>query len=329
MFLDGESVPEHLDEREISILRLLRENPHASNREISERLSLSISQVITSIKGIEQRNCAHVLAILDAGKFGFHFAAALLKVRGRGVEDVARDVASIRPIQYAAAISGGPHDLLVFLRYRSIEELAEILQRRIGVVPGIDHCDTMVALDTLSFRIDYINYVPAFFPLDREQNVRDLEEEVEAHMLDELDRIIIAELQTNGRRTSQAIARANDVNAGTIRYRIRNLEAKGLMRFITVLEPGYLGLSAIGFLMIEVKAPFLQSACEALREQPWLPYLFTSTGDASIMGIIVGRDLQHLHELKAAHISSINGVRDVRIMQMIHNYKVDVRWGVA
>jgi len=329
MYLDVESLPPDVDEREISVLKLLRENPHASNREISEQLGLSVSQVITSIKSIEQRNCAHVLAILDVGKFGFHFAAALVKIRGRAVEDVARDLAAFRPLQYVAAMSGGPHDLLVFLRYRTVDELADILQRKIGLVPGVDHCDAMVALDTLAFRNDYINYVPAFFPLDRAQNIRDLEEEIDAGLLDDLDRVIIAELQTDGRRTSQAIARANDINAGTIRYRIRNLETKGLMRFVTVLDPAYLGLSAIGFLTIEIKAPFVQQACDQLRDRHWLPYLFTSTGDATVMGIIIGRDLSHLHDLKAEHIASIEGVRDVRINQMIHNYKVDVRWGVV
>lgn len=329
MFLENETPPADTDERELAILTLLRDDPHASNREISERLELSISQVATAIRSIELRNCAHVLAVLDVTKFGIRFAALKIKVRGRNLDQVAHDLAELRAMNHVAAMAGSEYDLLAFVRYRTIGELTGTIWDNVAGIEGVTDLSLLIALDTLSFRIDYMSYVAEFFPTDSALNLANLREETDELLLDELDRTIIAELQTDGRRTIQAIAQNTGVKAGTIRYRIRSLEAKGLMRFITVLDPAYLGLNTLGFITIEVEAPFLRQVGDALRDKPWLPYLFTSTGDAAIMGIIVARDLANMHDLIKRHIRTLDGVGDICSHSLLATYKVDVRWGVA
>ena len=314
-----------LEEREQAVLEYLRREPHASNRRISEELGLTISQVTTSIKAIEAGNRAHVLAVLDNSRFGYSHAWILVRVRNRAVDDVAVELAGINWVQFIARITGSEHELLLSLRIRSVEHLGQILREQLMVVKGADRTEAIVVLDTITYRTEYAAYVPERNLSSFDDNLKLLEEETEGS-LDALDQIIISELQLDGRATSEAIARNHGLKAGTVRYRIKNLESRNLMRFITLLDPRSADMNAVAFVQIKAQSSSIQDIVNTLSGHNWMPYLFSVTGEWNICGIIVAQRSIALAHYIEDYIANVPGVEDARAFLVINNYKTDLRW---
>jgi DNA-binding Lrp family transcriptional regulator len=82
----------------------------------------------------------------------------------------------------------------------------------------------------------------------------------------ELQRSDHARRGAQGRQERDSIGRKYQINASTVRYRIRSLENRGLMRFITVLDPQALGIQIFAFVEIEPEANRLADIVARLRE---------------------------------------------------------------
>jgi DNA-binding Lrp family transcriptional regulator len=316
-----------LSELDWAILDVLIQDPHASNREIAERLKISIAQVASRIRSLDRRNISHVLLALDLKASGQSFCFILMDVSNRPLDDIAKELKAVREVMMVGALSGGTHDLFILVRFKSIQELEQTVLGRIYPIKGIYQTTVAIVLDVPIFRSQYVNYASGFLPKDVEEISRDLQLDYGTGFFDDLDRSIIAELQINGRQSINAISRKYGINASTIRYRIRNLEARGLMRFITILDPPAVGLDTFGLIEIQVEASKIPSVIESLRHKRWLPQLFICAGPATMMGLVLADSMETLGRLKTEELRQIDGVLGVTMSTLVRTYKVDMRWG--
>jgi Lrp/AsnC family leucine-responsive transcriptional regulator len=316
-----------LTEYDWAILDVLTQDPHASNREIAETLKIPIAQVAARIRSLDRRNLSHVLAALDLKASGQSFCFILLDINGRPLDDVAEELKAIREVMMISALTGGLHDLLLLVRFKSFQALEHTILKRIYPTKGVYQTCVSIVLDVPIFRSQYISYAEGFMPQNAEAISQDLALDYDESVLDKLDRSIIAELQVNGRQSINSISRKHGINASTIRYRIRNLESRGLMRFITILDPPAVGLNTFAHVEIQVEASKISAVIESLRHKRWLPQLFLCTGPAAIMGIILADSLATLGRLKTEELRQIDGILGVSISALVRTYKVDMRWG--
>ena len=315
-----------LSELDWAILNVLTRDPHASNRTIADALEVPMSQIASRIRALDRRNVSHVLAVLDLKAAGQSFCFIQLDVRGRLLEEVAEELHKIREVIMISTLVGGPHDLLVLVRFQNVLGLHEIIFGRIYPISGVYQTSVAIVLDVPIFRPQYVTFTRDFLPHDIEANIRDLALDYDESVLDELDRGIIAELQQNGRQSINAISRKYGINASTIRYRIRNLEMRGLMRFITVLDPPAVGLHAFALVEIQVEASRIQSVITILREKRWLPQLFLCAGPAPIMGIVLADNIDSIRRVKSEELGQIDGILSVSVSTLVNTYKMDLRW---
>jgi Lrp/AsnC family transcriptional regulator for asnA, asnC and gidA len=316
-----------LSELDWAILDVLTRDPHASNREIAETLKIPGAQVASRIRSLDRRNLSHVLAALDLKAAGQSFCFILLDVNGRPLDEIAAEFQAIREVLMISALTGGPHDLLLIVRFKDFRALEQTILGRIYPTKGVYQTSVSIVLDVPIFRSQYVRYAEGFLPQDPQAISEDLALDYDENVLDKLDRNIIAELQVNGRQSINAIARKHGINASTIRYRINNLETRGLMRFITVLDPQAVGLSNFAHVEIQVEASKIPSVIASLRHKRWLPQLFVCTGPAAIMGIILADSISTLGRLKTEELRQIDGILGVSISALAHTYKADMRWG--
>jgi Lrp/AsnC family transcriptional regulator for asnA, asnC and gidA len=322
---DGKNLA--LTDPDWAILDVLARDPHASNREIAGNLKIPIAQVASRIRSLDRRNLSHVLAALDLKASGQSFCFILLDVNGRPLDMVAEELQSIREIMMISALTGGPHDLLLIVRFKSLQALEQTILRQIYPTKGVYQTCVSIVLDVPIFRSQYVSYAAGFMPENADAISQDLALDYEESVLDKLDRNIIAELQVNGRQSINSISRKHGINASTIRYRIRNLEARGLMRFITILDPPAVGLNTFAHVEIQVEASKIPTVVESLRHKRWLPQLFLCTGPSAIMGIILADSMATLGRLKTEELRQIDGILGVSISALVRTYKVDMRWG--
>jgi Lrp/AsnC family transcriptional regulator, regulator for asnA, asnC and gidA len=321
----GKTTP--LAELDWAILDVLTHDPHASNREIAEILKTPLARVASHIRSLDRRNLSHVIAALDLKASGQSFCFILIDVQGRPLDEVAEELKAIREVMMISALTGGVHDLLVLVRFKNVLLLEQIVLGRIYPTKGVYQTCVSIVLDVPIFRSQYVSYATGFLPQDVAAISRDLELDYAADVVDNLDRNIIAELQINGRQSINSIARKYGINASTIRYRIRSLESRGLMRFITILDPPAVGLDTFALIEIQVEASKIPAVVASLKHKRWLPQLFLCAGPAAMMGIVLADSMKTLGRLKTEELRQIDGILGVTTSVLVRTYKVDMRWG--
>jgi DNA-binding Lrp family transcriptional regulator len=316
-----------LTELDRAILEQLSHDPLTSNRAIAEALGVSTGQVAARTRWLDQKNVSRVIAVLDLKAAGQSFCFVQVDVRGRSISDVAADVSSIRETLAVSALIGSTHDLLVLLRFTTPDVLHNLLFRSLAQIEGVYRISVAIVLEIPVFRAQYVTYMPHFLPLDVRANIRELAIDYADNIIDATDRCIIAELQQDGRKSINDIARRYKLNSGTIRYRVKNLESKGLLRFITVFDPSVIAIKEFALLEIEVAANHIESVIRHLNEKSFLRQVFLCAGTAAIVSILEADTIETIQRIKNEELTPIEGVIEVRATLITHTYKMDMRWG--
>jgi Lrp/AsnC family transcriptional regulator for asnA, asnC and gidA len=124
----------------------------------------------------------------------------------------------------------------------------------------------------------------------------------------------------------RAIARDTGVTEGAIRYRVRNLQAKGIITITTAIDPTALGLNTFAELQIEAEPSGVSSLIEEMSAQPWAEYLALLTGRRSLRCVTLTKDPVSLGKA-VEWIRGRAAVRTVSPRPMLEFYKLDRRWG--
>ncbi|MEJ7926401.1 winged helix-turn-helix transcriptional regulator [Sphingobium sp. AN641] len=307
-----------------AILDVLTSDPQASARMVADALDMPLTKVVPRMRAMDRRKVSRVLAVLDLAAAGQQICFVLIDVRRVSVESVAARIAPIAHVILVSTLLGGTHDLLVMIRFRTVGALHDLLFNQIGKIEGIYRSVVSIVLDIALFRSQYLRHDPGIETTDV---VHDLAEEYSEDQIDEVDRQIIAELLLNARQSIKSVARKCQINASTVRYRIRSLESRGLMRFITVLNPPALGIGAFALVEIEPEPNRLPEVIASLRNKSWLPQIFVTTGSAPIKGILQAENARAIMEIKNQELTQIEGIIRVEISTLVGTRKMDLRWG--
>ncbi|MFZ9061366.1 MAG: Lrp/AsnC family transcriptional regulator, partial [Steroidobacteraceae bacterium] len=89
------------------------------------------------------------------------------------------------------------------------------------------------------------------------------------YVVDELDRKIIEKLTADARASNRHLAQALGVTEGTVRGRIKRLEASNLIRFSAVTNVALIGAPKVVLIGIQAQLSEVQALCQkiaAMRE---------------------------------------------------------------
>jgi DNA-binding Lrp family transcriptional regulator len=315
-----------LAELDWAILDELTHAPQASARAVAERLNRPVGEIAARIRSLDRKNTSRVLAVLDLKAAGQDFCFIEISARGRPLKELVTELAALPETTHVSTISGGRHDLLVLVRFRGLSMLHRILYDQIALIRGVAEFNVSIVLDVPVFHSRSIIMSGSFTPLELHENIMDLAQNYDESVMDDLDRRIVSELQQNARRSINSIARKYQINASTIRYRIRSLESRGLMRFITVLEPRVVGLTTFTLIEMHTQANQIAEVTKQLANVPWLPQLFHCAGTANLLGIAVTDSPETMKRIKCEELSELPGVEHVETSTLIRTYKFDLRW---
>ena len=147
--------------------------------------------------------------------------------------------------------------------------------------------------------------------------------------LDETDRLLIAELQTDARRSHQSIADALGVSEGTVRARLSRLEADGIVRITTIRNIAELGEPAFAYLWITCDRSRLREIGSALASEPLVGFVSSILGRADLLSIAYQRSPADLLRFVDDVVKALPGVIDVRTEPILELVKNDTRWGLV
>lgn len=145
-----------LDQTDLALIRLLRDDGRAGNRELGEALGISPGTVRTRIRRLIDASVMRVTAITDFEAAGNQFFVVFcFQVEGRPVKDVARDLAQ-HPQIIALSIVSGRYDLVGSLIAQDKADLARVIAEDFASIPGIRAIESSIALEIVSSSSDWV-----------------------------------------------------------------------------------------------------------------------------------------------------------------------------
>ena len=144
-----------LDEKDIKILEMLKEDSSYTTREIAKKTLLPVTTVHNRILKLRREGVIKNYTIeLDNELIGKNVSAYILvnadlkylKEKQKTQYDVAKDMKKLYCTENVDIVTGGT-DLVVFLRVESIKELDEVLLGKIQSVDGVANTRTLIVLN--------------------------------------------------------------------------------------------------------------------------------------------------------------------------------------
>ena len=145
------------------------------------------------------------------------------------------------------------------------------------------------------------------------------------HVLDDIDRRLLALLQANGRITNVELARAVDLTAPPCLRRVRALEDAGYISgYHADIDPDHMGYGITAFAMVSLKSQAESDLCafeDYIAEIDEIRECHMLNGEIDFMLKILAKDLPSFQKLLTKHLTSAPNVSSVKTSLTIRTSK--------
>lgn len=145
------------------------------------------------------------------------------------------------------------------------------------------------------------------------------------HQVDELDRKIIDRLTADARASNRHLAQSLGVTEGTVRGRIKRLEAANLIRFTAVTNVASLGSPKVVLIGVQAHLSELRNLCNKIAAMREIGCVIAMVGRYDILCIGLFSTLEEVVSIANNRILSLPGVRHVETSIAVSTLKYDHR----
>jgi len=125
-------------------------------------------------------------------------------------------------------------------------------------------------------------------------------------VIDEVSKLIIEQLQQDGRRSYAAIGKAVGLSEAAVRQRVQRLIDGGVMQIVAVTDPMTLGFHRQTMIGIKCEGD-LERVADLLAHMDEIDYVVITSGSFDVLVEVVCEDDDHLLEI----LSQVRGVPSV------------------
>ncbi|MCU4183556.1 Lrp/AsnC family transcriptional regulator [Acidiferrimicrobium sp. IK] len=143
--------------------------------------------------------------------------------------------------------------------------------------------------------------------------------------LDRLSKLIIEQLQEDGRRSYAAIARAVGLSEAATRQRVQRLLDEGIVQIAAVTDAAAVGFHRMAMLGIKVEGE-LQAVAEKITGVAEAEYVVVCAGQFDCLVELICEDDEHLLRV-VDHVRAIPGVRSTETFVYLKVAKESYQWG--
>ncbi len=143
-----------IDEKDQKILELLQEHGDYATRQIAKHTLLPITTIHNRIKKLKHEGIIKKFTVeldynmIDKGLLVYVLISVdlqLLKQKKKTQYDVAKDLRKFYFVEKADIVSGGT-DLVVTVRVKDVEELDQVLLKKLQLVEGIEKTQSLIVI---------------------------------------------------------------------------------------------------------------------------------------------------------------------------------------
>ena len=144
--------------------------------------------------------------------------------------------------------------------------------------------------------------------------------------LDEVSKLIIEQLQKDGRKSYAEIGKVVGLSEAAVRQRVQKLTESGVLQIVAVTDPLKLGFSRQAMIGIRCVGDSMQVA-DAIAKIPAVDYVVITAGSFDVMADVVCEDDDQLIELLNDKIRSLPGVVSSETFVYLRLHKQFYNWG--
>lgn len=144
--------------------------------------------------------------------------------------------------------------------------------------------------------------------------------------LDEKSKLIVEQLQADGRRSYAAIGKSVGLSEAAVRQRVGRLVDSGAVQIVAVTDPMQLGFARQAMLGIRVRGD-VQAVADRLAEFEEIDYLVVTAGSYDLMAEVVCEDDEQLFHLINDRIRTIDAVLSTETFMYLSLRKQQYDWG--
>ena len=151
-------VPIELDEMDLAIIDLLREDGRMPFRAIARDIGVTEATVRARVRRLEESDTMRVVAVTDIEAAGYGMLLAIgVQVENRAPEAVANDLAAI-PEVFSVNVVVGTQDLEILVVAEDQDALDRLIGDRLSGTPGVRRLTPALALDVLKNQPDWVPF---------------------------------------------------------------------------------------------------------------------------------------------------------------------------
>ena len=143
--------------------------------------------------------------------------------------------------------------------------------------------------------------------------------------LDDFDRQLIEVLGRDARISNRKIAADLGVTEGTVRGRIRRLQAERLIAFTALTSLGLENPTKLAFIGVQADVGSVKDVAARIAEMPQITGVLITMGRSNIIAICLFDKLEQLVEIASDRILVMPGVHHVETSIAVKTFKYNAR----
>lgn len=144
--------------------------------------------------------------------------------------------------------------------------------------------------------------------------------------LDEVSKLIVEQLQLDGRKSYAEIGKVVGLSEAAVRQRVQKLNESGVMQIVAVTDPMRLGFNRQAMVGVKCTGDVNQVA-EMLSSIPQVDYVVLTAGGFDILVEVVCEDDEDLINLLNSNIRLLPGVVSAETFVYLKLHKQFYSWG--
>lgn len=135
------------------------------------------------------------------------------------------------------------------------------------------------------------------------------------------DRVLMAELTRDGRASYAELAQATHWHESTVRRRVGELRAAGVLYLDVDIEESAFGMGTRAQLWLSVAPARLADVGAALAQHDETPFVAATTGTTNLTATVLCRDDYELYRYLTGRIATLDGVTGLEVAPIIRTVK--------